>query len=103
MITADKIQAIRQAYTADAPDGLDRLLLLRQRKILLAALESCEEQMQPTHETVNVATTDVATLAKIVGRGVFAAAFPLFLFSIIGGVSAALAVASFRWTLSLFF
>jgi hypothetical protein len=52
---------------------------------------------------VNVTDTPVPQLAVIVARGVFAVSFPLFLFSVIAGVSAALAVASFRFTLNLFF
>jgi hypothetical protein len=52
---------------------------------------------------MDVATTDVPTLAKIIARGAFAVAFPMFVFSVITGAAAALAVASFRLTLSLFF
>jgi hypothetical protein len=104
--TPDALRELRRDVVSIPPDSLDRLLLMQQRKMLIDALwcweSTLEKPMTLDEKAEAVASTPAPELAKIIARGVFAAAFPLVLFAPLIGFAAGLAVGVFKFTLSLF-
>ena len=92
-MTPSEIHELRKDVSGVAPDHLTRLDLLRQRSQYIRALSLWEDSIV---ETIDVAETPIRDLARITVRGMFAAALPLLLFAVVGGVAAAVAVQCFR-------